>query len=262
MRILAILLALSMSVFFAHEAKSEQTVTLEAGVLTVTDGATQVMRVPGVPQGLSAFTAFGLVTGKLKETLVRDKIGEKFSSLDFSSFTSKTRYSDRIVAYRNGWETLTVVRRETEDIGRALGGFLLWIPMLLFAAATSAHVVRGRTYTPLFICYGVAILSLSGSTWVIAGAEQASQGLTIMAGAILGLVAGLSVSKTSSVAIPVLGGSAGGLIGGVSSIFGISKNTDAGLLYVEYLLAVGLFSFIFARVVKTAKEKWWPAVAV
>ncbi len=136
-----ILIMLSTLLALATSSAQAVTVTVQSEMTVISDPdnslvvykITEAMRIPNVPEGISAGNAYDLVTGKLKEVAVKGK-KIRDSQLSFSSpfeiAVSPTAYADTIFTYgSSAWSGRTIERQEKSS-GTFENFVLLWAPAL------------------------------------------------------------------------------------------------------------------------------------
>ena len=181
-----ILIVLSALLALVGSAQAANTVTVLETTTVISSASndlvvyktTEAMRVSHVPEGISADDAYSLVTGKLKEVVVRGK-KTRAAQLSFSSpleiVSSPTIYADTVFTYEGGvWSSREVERSEkwgdTFDNTLFLWGAAFFVATTILAtrrvfAVPAAMLVgllgtvAGQPWFAVVLC-GVIILTM------------------------------------------------------------------------------------------------------
>ena len=244
-------------VFLAVVAEAEEIIIIEDGDLVVKE-TKEKMRIPDVPNGLSAKKAKKLVMGELKEVAIKDETGKEIYSFSCPIKKQKT-FFDRLVTYNRGeWMQRNAPSRAEERNDWFLTIFWLLVPALGILIISIVNItLLENSIRKLFVFY-IAILAgmLAGGFvgWLTGW----------LAGGLAGMLAGGFVGWLTG---GFAGGFAGELVGILvcwftgmfAGVLASKGNYEIVAYYFVFILAVEIVSFVFAKIVGVVKKNM-PAI--
>lgn len=238
MRRASILLAMAaMLLFLASMALAKEIAFLENGNLVISEVK---MIVPDVPEGISAETAHKLVTGEIKEAVIRDQAGKKTYVFSYPIMEEKV-FSDTVAAYSGGkWIQNPLPLARTEKSSNWLLTITwLWIPALGILTVSLLNAFFNISKRKLLVFYLAMFAGILAG--MLVGTSAGGPG--VFAGLLTGVFAGgFAGFFACGFAGLFVGGFAGGFAGMLTG--GFAGLSAGGFDYMIFLLAVEAVCFL------------------
>ncbi len=234
--------------FAVGEAQTVQKEVIEKGTLIVTE-TVEVMRVPGVPRGLSAETARKLVTGELKTATAHPLLPSFDFFFSSPGATITEEYADEAVTYQSGtWMTRAAPSR-IEKSDSVVVVFFLWFPVLSIAALSvwAGLYLEADRNASLICCYAALFSGIASAS------VFQSLGVGAIVGAMVGMATGAAVVE--NLLGVLLGMASGASLGLFADLLVRSQNPQGVIRYTLFIIMVAAASFTLALVVKWVKER-------
>lgn len=240
------------------QAQAKEIFSLENGDLVVYE-TREKKRIPGVPQGVSADTAYQLASGKLKETVVKDERGKKTYKFSYP-VREKVVFSDTLIKYDGRKWIQNKIPRIEENLEWDLTIFWIWFPALGILIISLINIMAEIGSRKLLVFYSTVF-----------GSMLAALVGSLVGGAIIGSIGGLIAGVFAAVfAAGLAGGLAGVFTGGlaVASAGGFTGLLADGLagegnyeiiIYLIFLMCVCMISFAIAEIAGIVKRNM-PAI--
>lgn len=253
-----LLLVLVTMLAISGAARAEREAILQNGALVIKE-TTEVLRVPGVPQGLSADVAYKLVTGELKEAMIKDrKEGKKIFVFSFPFIYAKVEHPEKKVTYHNRWFVEQAPNRIEESDDKMYSSLVtLWIPVLIIVAMGFLSSSRGLERKRLIIFYGglfTGVLVGIFFNLLTPGSISGAMALGTIMGAVVGGTTGMSLVGDNPIGA-VLGAVAGMLVGVIGTGFALTQDPELTMRYCRFILGVEVVCFFFFYLIDIEKRR-------
>jgi len=245
-------LAAAIATKIVATAEQKMTYEVENGTLLAVKSSKERLAVD-VPDKLDGNFAYALLTGKVKEVTLEDKVGKSVFSIDFPFVNKTTTYADTIVSYRGGTFVPTPVNRVSVDTdwGHSILG--LWTSALFILFTGIANVLLGNPRKALGVFCAAMFLSLAIVASITA---QTGYGvLAVLASIVAMIISACAGAYAANFWGSIFGTFAAFLAATFISLSVCTQGYKIAVGYSTFLLLVCVTSFIIASLVDFVQER-------
>lgn len=243
-----------LTIFFASfPAETKQVLSLENGNLVISEVK---MVIPGVPAGISAETAYKLVTGEIKEWKVMAEEGET-RYLSLFPIIERRIFADRLIKYKERlWSEETIVRVEEEE-NKLVTFFFIVLPVLGILIVTLKNQLADLESRRLLLFNAAMIVSILVSrlvgalvNWLMDAIAAGGAGMFI--GYSIGMLAGMFAGRSKDEVFPLASFIGGVLVGIFTGAFAGAGGYGILGVYLVFVIIAMVVSFLIAQIVRIA----------